>query len=852
MGAIAASASLASPDLLAAGQQLRSDRKLEGVVRAPGFPEFQTAPQASVITGVIEDYRADTPLLRPERWYVSDRPQTAPQDAPPVLKFDIPSGTFGDVLEAYQRIAGVTVTLSDESIRTLSSPGVSGSLTAEQALQQILTGTGIKYRFVSPQSIALDIAGVSESLEVSGGVPRVSSPKYPTTLRETPQTVQVITRDVIEQQGATTLSDALRNVPGITMQAGEGGGASSTAGDMFNMRGFNASNSLFVDGVRDDGLIARDVFNLEQVEVYSGPTGSDVGRGTASGYINMATKTPRALPRYGAAFAFGSADQRRFQADVNQPLGPGNQDSWWGGSAFRLNALVQDSGVPGRDLTERESRGLAPALTLGLNSHVRVTAQGQFMRQDNLPDYGIPGAAWQDGPLTPTGVVAPGEVRQANFYGALSDHDEVSQDSYTGRLEVDVNPNLTLRNQTRYNKTHRSAVITSIGAYNATTQLVSSSRQANERENSIVSNQTNVGANVRTGRLSHALRGGVEFTSEEQFAPTIGGVGTRVPVDIYHPDLSTPIVGFALGRTGAFTDGQSNTQAVYVFDSVDLASRWQVTGGVRFEHYTTEFLSVDALSVRTADLDASDNLFSGKVGLLFKATDTGNLYVSYGTTKTPPGSANFQLSAQENNANNPNVDPQTSTNLEVGTKWDVFGSRLSLTGAVFHTKNENVIFTVDGNAVPPLFNYDDAQEVNGVAMGAAGRITDRWSVTASLAYLDSENLTQNATNAGRRLTLTPKVSGSVWTSYQFPFGLMVGGGIRHTDKVFVNAANTIVVPSYQLVDLVAQYDITRHFAVRVNVNNATDELYIRNINNNGGRYNPGNPRSGLITLVANY
>src|SRR6185436_5534084 len=133
---------------------------------------------------------------------------------------------------------------------------------------------------------------VSEVVEVSGRAPTVSSPRYTVPLRDIAQTVALIPRAVIEEQGATTLSEALRNVPGITLQAGEGGGASSTAGDMFNMRGFNAANSLFVDNVRDDGLISRDVYNLEQVEVFMGPTGSDVGRGTAAGYVNMQTKTP--------------------------------------------------------------------------------------------------------------------------------------------------------------------------------------------------------------------------------------------------------------------------------------------------------------------------------------------------------------------------------------------------------------------------------------------------------------------------------------------------------------------------------------------------------------------------------
>src|SRR6201999_3561 len=150
-----------------------------------------------------------------------------------------------------------------------------------------------------------------ESVSVQGEItnaPVLASPKYTVPLRDIPQTIEVIPRAAMEAQGVTTLSDALRNVPGITMQAGEGGGASSTAGDMFNMRGFNASNSLFVDNVRDDGLVSRDVFNVEQVEVFMGPTGSDVGRGTAAGYVNMQTKVPHLGSSSSATMSYGNGD----------------------------------------------------------------------------------------------------------------------------------------------------------------------------------------------------------------------------------------------------------------------------------------------------------------------------------------------------------------------------------------------------------------------------------------------------------------------------------------------------------------------------------------------------------------
>ena len=176
----------------------------------------------------------------------------------------------------------------------------------------------------------------------------------------------------MEAQGVTTLSEALRNVPGISLQAGEGGGASNTSGDMFNLRGFSANNSLFVDGVRDDGLVSRDVYNLEQVEVFLGPAGTDVGRGTAAGYVNMTTKTPAVQTRYSGAATFGTADQRRVSVDVNQATPFGETGSWWRGTAVRLNGLVQDSGVSGRDEVRLRTQAIAPSLALGLGTHVRV------------------------------------------------------------------------------------------------------------------------------------------------------------------------------------------------------------------------------------------------------------------------------------------------------------------------------------------------------------------------------------------------------------------------------------------------------------------------------------------------
>jgi catecholate siderophore receptor len=776
---------------------------------------------------------------------------------PPQRRYEIAAGSLSTVLRTFTNASGLNVTLAIDSLGSLYSPGVTGTLTADQALTALLDGLALTFRFTSPDTVTIDLQRLSESVDVTGRAPEVavSTPKYTQPLREIPQTIEVIPREIMEAQGVTTLSEALRNVPGITLQAGEGGGASNTSGDMFNMRGFNAANSIFVDGVRDDGLISRDVFNLEQVEVFMGPTGSDVGRSTAAGYVNMETKTPHLPAAHSAQINLGSSDRRRLSLDTNAPLRLGTPGSWWSRSAVRLNALWQDAGVPGRDFVELNSKAIAPSIAFGIETPTRVMASAQILHQDNLPDYGIPGAAW-DEPLTPTTVLAPAPVRQSNYYGSPAyDYDRANQQSYTARVEHDVNPRLTLRNQTRYNETHREAVITSIqnpAAYNAATNLVTLSRQGNERENSITSNQTSATGRFSTGTLRHASNVGIEFMHERQFAPTLVGIGTRAPVDIFNPNPNDPVTGYAVTRSGASTDGVSNTVAFYGFDTVDLGPSWQVTGGLRWEYYDVDFRAVDATGLTTTNESVSDGIFSGKAGILYRIRPEGNVYVSYGTTVTPPGTANFTLSAQPNNQNNPNVLPQESRNFEVGSKWDLAGGRLGLNAAVFRTRNTNVIYTVDATAVPPIYNQDDGQRVDGFTIGGTGQVLPQWQVMANFAYLDATLESQSPATNGNRLTLTPRYSGSVWTTYRLPHRVSIGGGLRATDSVFINAANTIHSPGYRLVDALAEYEVNRHLTLRLNIYNLTDAVYIRNVNNNGGRYNPGSPRSVQVTSVLKF
>lgn len=775
------------------------------------------------------------------------------QTPPPVFRFDIPLGALTETLRRFEAETQVVVTVPGDLTRGLTSNGVTGTFTAEQALERILAGSGLSHRFTSPGAALIEVRVGSDSVLVSGAIPRIESTKYTAPLVETPQTIQVIPQSLIAEQGATTLTEALRSVPGITIQAGEGGGASSTTGDMFTMRGFDAQNSLFVDGVRDDGLLSRDVFNLEQIEVFSGPTGSDVGRTNAAGYINMSTKRPGLQGIRSGSVAYGTNDSVRTTVDVNQPLSLGERGTFLGNAAVRVNLLWQDGGTAGRDHVGRESKAIAPSIAFGVDTSTRLTVSGQVMRQDNVPDYGLPAAASPLGPLTATGVVSANEISQSNFYGHPDeDFDKATQDNITVRVERDLRPGTSFINQTRYNTASRDAVISSItGAWNQETNAVNVARQGSFRENDIFSNQTSLITGVTTGRLRHDLSLGVEVSTEDYNQPGYAGFGAARLLDLDNPDVFTPVMGMDVQPSGAQSQGSTDTVAFYLFDGVDLSSRVRVNGGVRVERYKTLSHNVTAAGVVT-DLEGDGTLLTGKAGVVYRLNAQGNLYASYGSSATPPGSANFQLSAAEANQNNPNVEPQKSTNYEVGTKWSLANSRFLLSGAFFYTENTNVIYVIDNTTIPPLFNQDNGQKVQGVNFGFVGRPLSFWDINLNVQYLEGELTHQDPVQNGRRLARTPPFAGSLWTTFQLPHGIRVGGGVRYTDRVYISTANTTSVPSYGIADALVEVPVGPRLLVRLNVNNLTDKVYIRGINNNGQRYVPGTPRSFLLTTAVRF
>jgi len=390
---------------------------------------------------------------------------------------------------------------------------------------------GAQYANAADEAAELPEVSVKSQKEVPFKADESASQKFTKPLLDTTQTVQVIKKELLREQGVYSLTDALRNTPGITIQLGENGNTS--AGDTFSMRGFNASNQLFVDGIRDLGAVSRDVFNLEQVEVIKGPAGADIGRGAAGGYINLISKLPSLDGKNYATVGYGTADKKRATLDVNQAVG----DT----TAVRLNALISDGNVEKRDEVDNQNFSLAPSIGFGIGTDTRFYLYSQHVRQDNTPDGGIPTIGMKGfyrAPTVSTGAPGPTaaqileaqrinagrKVDRENFYGSDNDYEKVDADMITAKFEHDLTPNMTIRNISRYGKTNVDRVVTGVNAISAPaatgadpdTWTLSRSRQRIDRDDEILVNQTSLNSIFDIGGFKNSFVGGLEFMHESQ------------------------------------------------------------------------------------------------------------------------------------------------------------------------------------------------------------------------------------------------------------------------------------------------------------------------------------------------
>lgn len=735
------------------------------------------------------------------------------------------------------------------------------------------------------QPRVLGTVTVTDSAITEGSykVDRPASPKYTAPLVDTPRTVTVIPKQVLQDTATASLTDALRFVPGITLGAGEGG---NPQGDRPFLRGSDAQNSLFLDGVRDIGAQTRDVFAVEQIEVVKGPDSTMNGRGSVGGAINLVSKQPTANRAVLLSAATGTAEYKRLTADVNQPI---NDQI-----GVRVAAMYHDQSVAGRDAIWQSRWGVAPSVTFGMNSATKLTLDYYHLESDELPDSGIPYQYTQNN--APLGysetTVAAGAPRTA-FYGLVDrDFRKVHVDTGTAKIEHRFDIGLTLRNTTRYGVSDQSYILTqpddsqgnvvnglvwrrANSRYSRTRGFINQtdffgdftvggiknsfaitgeiSRETADVGNFVANAAT--GAAIATGTTAVGGRCGAAATARYN-CTTLAAPNPYDPWVSYASDTSSVVSPIERSAEQTWTRARTNTKAISVFDTVKFSEALLLNLGLRYDRYVTRVSP--GLAATAADesgrqwYSRTDNLWTWQAGLTFKPAPNGSLYASASTAATPPGS--YLANGSESNALNTTSQALTDAlkvertrSYEIGTKWNLFGEGLALTLAAFRTETSNARTADAGGTV----SFIGERLIKGIEVSATGNITERWTVFAGYTYMDSKivdggysSVTSGgktyvivSPSTGRQFPNTPEHSFTATTSYKATDRLTLGASGLYMSKVYggyaasVDSTGAVVrtlgryVPGYWRFDLNAGYQVTPRFGLQVTVNNLFDKRY---------------------------
>ncbi|WP_332817989.1 TonB-dependent receptor [Sphingopyxis sp.] len=802
-----------------------------------------------------------------------------------------------------------------------------------------------------------DAPGGRSDIVVSGTLAtEVESPKSTAPLVDTPQTVTVVSQEQLRQQNLLTLRDALSTIPGITFGAGEGGGG---YGDSINLRGYSANNDLTVDGVRDSAQYSRtDPFNLQQIEVYNGANSVFNGSGSVGGTINLVSKIPFARNATTAQAAVGTDNYYRASVDSNWRL----SDL----IAVRVNAMYHENDVPGRDVESYRRWGVAPSITIGVDSDTSLTLAYIHQDDDNTPIYGVPYFLGTviDGPL-------PG-VDDSDYFGIVNlDKQKTKVDRLTATFRHAFNDNISIRNLTRWQRVGQysqtsapqgtfclannqqpigsTATATTGSACTASlTNVVDSNgvfrTSANplvitvapgfyqpngprglvrDQVNNLVHNQTDL--TVETGPkggIHNILVVGGSMSWEDYSITTaslarnaLGQAVVLPQIDLANPDtVYTGPINFTVT---ARSQGKSRNLAVYAFDTLELGTMFELNAGVRYEKNRAEFRNIPLgtyppgttplTSLQLPTQASDENLFSYRVGAVFHPIENVSLYAAYGNAKTP-SSATVRLGCgtiPATGAADPcAVAPEKARTYEIGAKAELLDKKLLLTAALFRNERSNFRTPSNDPSRPnSLQVLDGESRVDGVALGVTGNVTPEWAIFANYTYLDSE-VRQSVSDyclvnpdpqpvtvparpacgntaairdpqAGDRLIQTPKHSGSLFTTYVFPFGLQIGYGVTYQGKFATNQRNIaqrtqFMVDDYLIHRAFVSYDFKNGLVAQLNVTNLTNEDYYTGVRNNvgagtvaangtvtggavtGGWATPGDARSAVFSLFYNF
>ena len=805
---------------------------------------------------------------------LAEVPSVTAQAAPASAQhdFDIRPQPLAAALALFGRQSGLQVETDGVPVRDVSTPGVQGRMAADEALRGLLDGTGLTYRSQGGVVVALEEATDGDhaiplaKVQVTGNAPdanpyadpaapykvdRLSSSKFTEPVLNTPRSVTVLTKEVLADQKSTTLREIGRSTAGVTLGSGEGGNA---FGDRFFIRGFDARNDIFVDGVRDPGVSIRENYNTEQVEILRGPASSFAGRGTTGGAINIVTKQAKDADFAKAEATYGFNDHtKRATFDVNHVV---TQDL-----DLRVNGLIQNADVAGRDFTTDNRRGIAAALTYRPTENVKVVADYSFTHLYGLPDFGVPYNQVEHRPVTEN------DVPRDTYYGIVNrDFTKTNQSLATLDVEWKVNDWLKLENQLRQSHSLLNYIGTipenpsATGAtrpFSSTPTFFSGYTQLNAQSRyepvSVLVDQPQATFRFDTGPLRHTAIVGGEFSRERIAIDTYTGFTSELTTGpVAFTSTGAPIVSvfdpthYLYGAGTAHLTGNPlkydvDTRAGYVMDTANYNDVILVNGGLRYDDYKIQS------STNTSSRSADSGITSYNVGLVYKPLKNASIYAAYATAAEPVGaeldatsSSYGGFSATQNQAQI--FGPQRSRAAEVGTKWELLDQHLLATAAVFQTKVTNARETAPAN----LPGYTSGQIVGGAAyrvqgldFEVAGKLTEQWSVMGGLVLMRT-NVTRSIvpTNIGLQLANIAHRSFNVLTKYRPTNWLEFGGQAIYASQIkggsllvanggvaYPNSPNPTILPSHWRFDVFTEAKVAPHTTLKLYVQNLLNKTY---------------------------
>lgn len=684
-----------------------------------------------------------------------------------------------------------------------------------------------------------------------------------TQLRDIPQFINIVPQEVIRSQGINTMADALRNVPGITMSAPEGGTQNQ---QNFWIRGFPAGGDIFLDSTRDLGEYNRDLFNVDSVEVLKGPSSLMFGRGSAGGVINEVSKSPFLGSRKEIGLTYGSYNQRRAVADLNFQT----SDI----SAFRLNVLGEDSDSY-RDTVTTKKIGLAPSFSWGLGTDTKVDLSYYYLKEKGVTDYGQPTLG------APFSYAMP-PVSPRAYYG-FSKYDYTNLDTQIGTVKIEhkFNDAVSLKNTFRWANYQREMEATisqslansGAGAITASTPIgnllaVRNHSKSRDNDDTMLINQTELTWKLATGAVKHTLLGGLELGREKlhrwNYLFCVPGTYNAAKntctslatsnTSLLNPDPNTNLNYQKIPNTT--TDTLAETVAAYLQDQIEFTPQWKAVFGLRYEDYKTSFntylTASGAPSGTPASATRTDRMLSGRAGLIFQPTDKQSYYASWGNSYNPSGELGVYGGTGTNlTTANLNAKPEENQSMEVGTQYD-FQAGARVRAAIF--RNEKINARVTDPFSGNVSVLTGKQRVDGVELEFAGQLMRGWDVFASSAYmngkvLDGGTLLANGSTsqAGKRMMI-PLWSANLWTVYKLGGGFQIGGGLNYVGQRFADTNNNGRLPEYTVYNAMFGYS-QKKYDITLNAYNLSDKkYYTAGYQNNPAFVIPGSPRSFSLTM----